>query len=377
MDRIKKLKGLVYPDDDVSDRVAPPFDVISPEKARELSLRHPHNVRRLILPLKGEGEGWQKRVAQDLEDWLSKGILHQLPDSLFLSEQRFDSYTRRAVLAGLRLEKPGNGIYPHEHTMPGVREERYILLREARAQFSPIFLIARDDGKLLDALLSSKARTISTATDDEGTVHQLKVLEESETIISFLEEAELYIADGHHRYLSALRLAEEGGPKYAFSAIVPSSDTGLIIKPYHRIFDGFFVDVKRLSEELEKLFEFDTPRVQPGRIVFVSGEFETGLCPKEEARALLKDTPELLAHLDVTVADKLLRPLLEWVARRDLTLRYTHSEEEARRHTSALLAPVPLKVLMEAGKSGLLLPPKSTYFYPKFLSGLPTARAVS
>lgn len=378
IERIEPLVGWVYSEEDVTKTIAPPYDVISEEQAAKLLERSPHNVRRLILPLPGERADWHGRAASTLGEWVGRGVLREAKEAFYVCEQEWNGTKRLALWAGVRLDPFGQGVYPHENTLAAPKEDRYRLLKQTGAQFSPVFFIVKDESRsFFEMLAAASAPVVCWGKGDDGCTNRLKLVETAaaERLVRFLESAELYIADGHHRYSSALRLSQEGGRKHVFGGIVSSADEGLVIHPYHRVFPDLELDRATAVEKLAARFAIEAPEVTSGRLVLRTPRWSIGLRPTDEARRGLADLPETIARLDVSVVERLLRPILAELAGKELRVKYTPWESETRSAVAVLVNPVKLSELMAAARAGICLPPKSTYFFPKFPSGLIVSRA--
>jgi uncharacterized protein (DUF1015 family) len=208
-------------DSELARVLAPPYDVIPPDYQRTLYERDPRNVVRLVLN-HTEGDGGYAEVGETYRRWLAEGVL--APDAepgLYLLEQTFEAEGRRlrrlGLLARFRAEDPGGSVLPHEQTRPAAREDRYRVLKATRANFSPIFLMFPDArgrfGRAADGVL--RQESLSAYTDDGGVGHRLWRVTAPAAVTELQEVVgaeRAYIADGHHRYATALRYRDEVGP---------------------------------------------------------------------------------------------------------------------------------------------------------------------
>jgi uncharacterized protein (DUF1015 family) len=330
--------------------VAPPYDVISAAEREELAGRDPHNVVHLTLAEPEEQAGRRFR------EWLAAGVLVE-DDEPALWALRQDyvgpdgvARSREGIVASLRVEPYERGIVlPHERTHAGPKESRLRLLRAARAQLEPIFLLY--DG-------APPARPPERAPDlaaDGAALWRLPGVDVSE----YFAERQLLIADGHHRYETALAYhAEEGTPESGrmMVVLVSTADPGLEIFPTHRVFSGRG-DIGRPSATLSVEDALELLRAQPADAPFV--------VVYRDGRAALETGPT--GQLDVELVDRYGH---EGIA-------YTPDWREAVRRVDAgeadvafLLRPTRIDDVFEHARRGEVLPPKTTYFFPKLLSGL-------
>ena len=310
--------------------VAPPYDVISPEQREEYLARSPYNVVHLTLPDDEEQAG------RDVTAWREEGVLARETDpGYWLLSQDYVgpdgvSRTRSGLVASLRAEPYENGtVLPHERTHRGPKEGRLRLLRATRTQLEPIFLLYEGEP------LQPPAR----APDLESGGDRLWRVEDAPSF----ESTELLIADGHHRYETAVAYAQEGGSPYLMVVLVPTKQEGLTIFPTHRL--AAHVNGARgapIDEPGDEL---------PGVVLYRAGRYE------------LLDSD----MLDVEVVDRL--------APRGVT--YTPNRAEAvatvdagRAEGAFLLRPTRIEDVFAVARRGGVMPQKSTYFFPKLTSGL-------
>ncbi len=246
--------------------IAPPYDVISPDERAALAARDPHNIVRLILP-EGEGDKKYGNAAALLKAWVSEKVLVRDPEPGFYRyDQKFvppggasAPLTRRGFLALVRLVPFSERVVlPHERTLSGPKEDRLKLFRATAANLSPGFMLYRDPNGLLDAPLGS-ATTLAEFKTADGIEHSLAKVHGSEAIraiVAGIARSTLLIADGHHRYETALRYAEEttaahagdsgadaspgrgrspgGEHRYFMTFLVNGDDPNLVVFPTHR-----------------------------------------------------------------------------------------------------------------------------------------------
>ena len=273
---VQPLRALHYDSSVVgplADVVAPPYDVIDADQRAELIARSPYNVVAVDLPQAGQSGGDPYQTACELfENWQLQGALaRDREPALWAHTQDYTgpdgrTRTRSGFFCRVRIEDYGPGrVRPHERTHPGPKEDRLRLTRATRANVSPIFSLYSDpSGAAWDALEPATAQAPwAEVTDSDGTVHRLWRVADPRAIAAVQEatrNAELLIADGHHRYETMRTYAEEiggeGEHNYILMCLVALEDPGLTVFPTHRLVRG--LDRERqdaLREALRKDFE--------------------------------------------------------------------------------------------------------------------------
>jgi uncharacterized protein (DUF1015 family) len=359
---LKPFRALRYDEEaagPLDDLVAPPYDVITAEARDQLLARSPWNAVRLVRPDDPE------EAARALADWQERGVLvREERPAVWLVEEEYTGpddvrRTRRGVAARVRLEPYGDGVVlPHEGTFSEPKEARLRLLRATGVKPSPIFLLHHGGAP------APRGEPDVTAELDEVVTRLWRVLD-PDAIADVLARIEgpLLIADGHHRYESALRFHEEDGSEetaHVLAVLVAVDDHGLEIFPTHRLTSGA---VPELDGELRQ-----TP-------VAGLSEAETalaGLSRDHPAFVLLRPDGAAVVEgsdgsLDTALVDSL--PLSQ--------VGYTASVADAERAvrsgeaTAAFLVRPPTVQQVETyARAGRRMPPKSTYFFPKLTSGL-------
>jgi uncharacterized protein (DUF1015 family) len=401
----------------LADLVAPPYDVIDPTLQQALYDRSPYNVIRLILnqeqPDDDEANNRYTRAAGFLRDWQRQGILAQdSARALYVYHQDFEvenrRFTRRGFLARVRLERFGEGrIYPHEETLPGPKADRLKLFHATGMNLSPVFGLYPDEtGEVQQILDAAVARSLPLeATDHRGVVNRLWPVTDQQTVSAvtgLLGPRPLFIADGHHRYETALRYLEEQqqeAAQFVLMMLVSMSDPGLVILPTHRLVSGIpDVTSEQVRGILAEHFECEeVGRGEPGAreawerieadggqdlLVFgtvADGVWQTARFRKPAVMAeLAPQHSEAWRDLAVAVLHELvLGRLLPEQFGGQPECRYVHPLREVleavanRRCQLAVLVPPATMAHVEQIAGNLeKMPPKSTYFYPKLLSGL-------
>ncbi|MGH7201817.1 MAG: DUF1015 domain-containing protein, partial [Planctomycetaceae bacterium] len=269
----------------LSDVTAPPYDVIGPEQQKRLYERHPCNVVRLILNREEPGDGdpsaKYERAAKFLRHWCSEGtLLREHEQALYVYHQQFTwegrESLRKGFLARLKLEEFGQGnVFPHEQTMSGPKADRLALTKACRMNLSPIFGLYPDDGGRAQAALEEAISGITPlqATDDLGVEHRVWPVTDHAVhsqVRAALSDRPVFIADGHHRYETALNyrngLRSEGkaaGEAHPANSVlmhfVGMNDPGLAILPTHRLASGLpGLTADALRSALESHFEMES-----------------------------------------------------------------------------------------------------------------------
>jgi uncharacterized protein (DUF1015 family) len=343
----------------LDDLVSPPYDVVSAEVHDRLLARSPWNAVRVVRPDPPED------AASALADWQERGILVREPrPAVWLLEEEFTgpdgvSRTRRGFVARVRLEPYGAGVVlPHEHTFAEPKEARLRLFRAARTKPSPIFLLHHGTAPFPEG-------EPDLAATLEGVVSRLWRVDDPAAIADVLGgvESPLLIADGHHRYETALRFHEEDGSEetsHVLAVLVGKDDDGLEIFPTHRLTAGAVPDL----DGRFRVTALGRPEEAAAALGATSRE-HAAFVLVEPRRAALVEAEE--GGLDTALVDAL--PLDR--------VGYTPSEAAARRAvangeaTAAFLVRAPTVEQVEASaRAGERMPPKSTYFFPKLTSGL-------
>lgn len=388
---------------------APPYDVIDPEQRAALLARSPHNVVEIDLP---QGDAPYEHAAQTFAGWRRDGVLvrDESPAMWALTQDYTGpdgrARTRRGIFARVRVEDYGPGrIRPHERTHPGPKEDRLRLTRATCANLSPIFSLYDDpDGAAWNAIepFVLGAPAGADVVDGDDTRHRLWRIADPGTLAAVhdsLLARELLIADGHHRYETARVYAEEmggeGDHRFVLMCLVALQDPGLTIFPTHRLVRGTTqAQQEALAGTLREHFEIE--RIEPealrppdgdGPLVlgyidsFFKQAFRLTLRDQKAADALLGDRPEPYRRLDTAVLEAMiLKGPLELsddrISHLD-GLGYSRTDAEALELVRSgsydlafFLRPSPVAQVREIAAAGETMPPKSTYFFPKLLTGM-------
>jgi uncharacterized protein (DUF1015 family) len=426
---ILPFRGLRYSTQqalDLSLVTAPPYDCISPDQQQTLYDAHPHNIVRLILGLESPADtpadNRYTRAAKCLREWLSAGVLtREKRPALYLYEQEFTvaggTLVRRGFVSRVALEEFGKGsIFPHEQTFSGPKEDRLKLLKATHVNLTQVFALYPDEKNEVMSVFDRLplASPDLQVVDSGGVINRLWIVTDESAaseVAALMHRRPLFIADGHHRYTTALNyrkylidkgetISDHHPANFTSIMCVSMSDPGLVILPTHRILENLPpLAAERMREILKDHFvwhKFTGAEATSGRLEAHLAKCR-GVCfgvylrdDQAAYTASLKD-PALMdrlapdrspawRQLDVAVLHRLILERLLPDALgglKDLSIRYVHLGSEAfdAVHESTasaafLLRPTRIDQVQAIAGSGELMPHKSTYFYPKLLSGL-------
>ena len=392
----------------LEDLIAPPYDVIDDEGRAELAAKSPHNVVELDLPPSYEA------AAETLDEWRRSGVLTQEDEpAIWALRQDYSApdgstRSRNGFFARVRVEDYGAGrIRPHERTHPGPKEDRLRLTRATRANLSPIFSLFPDVGGAATETLAHAmgAEPFAEVADGEGTHNTLWRVADPEQIAALqaaLADAELLIADGHHRYETARVYADElggeGDHRYVLMFLVALDDPGLLVFPTHRMLTGLkddtekqlaIRDVARRDFDIEQLDDAraleppaDGDRVTFGYMdSFLKRPFRLTLKDQKIADDALAGMPEPYRRLDTAVLEALVLRGALGMSEDDIShlrgLDYSKNLSDAIERVESgaadagfFMRATPVEQVREVAEAGESMPPKSTYFFPKVPTGL-------
>lgn len=405
------FKGILYNDKkikDLSKVLAPPYDVISPKEQEELYNLHPYNIIRILLgkDFAGDNEKNNKyiRAASFMNDWQKKGILekdHRPGIYINLQEFNIDGQVKERLgfIALLKLENfdtKESSVYPHENTLTAPKLDRLELIRAIEANLGPIFAIYGDDNSSIDRVLKraiKKTKPIIDVVDSHGIRNKLWRLsdkDEAIRIVNLMKDRKIFIADGHHRYEVGLEFSKHNKDRkfgYILTYFTDLYGDGVVILPVHRLVAGLNNEMLMAMEnDLKKSFILEeisskdeakdflsAAKAREGRFVIYKQKNFTGLILRNKR------------CLDVTlVKDLIIDPLMRRASLShgiskdneisvDFTkdFDYAINEVDKKRFSLAvLLNPVKITEIRDVAFSGRRMPEKSTYFYPKVLTGL-------
>lgn len=418
---IKAFKGMRYNTKKagkLSELCCPPYDIISEEERRAFIEANPYNVIRLELPK--DGDDVYATAGEVLNKWRDKGILiHEDKPAIYIYEEEFNAYNKRrsvkGIIARVQVEEFEKGIIlPHEHTLSKAKTDRFNLMKATNCNFSQIYALYMDDEhttlNTIDAL--SKGAPDAKFTDSDRITHKLWVITDEEVIAKLcadFTDRKLYIADGHHRYETALNyrnycrengISKPGDPQdFQMIYLVDMEHPGLIVFPTHRmvrdlkrfdkqkVLDGCrdnfeitkFKSVGNINSELRKQYK-DGKKA----FGFYVGKGEWYLMVLKDINVMSKALPELSnasQQLDVSVLHTLILEKTMGIDKENMAnqinLTYTKFFEEAimkvdkgEFQCSFVLNPTRVTDIRDVAAEGEKMPQKSTYFYPKMITGM-------
>lgn len=426
MTEIKPFTGLRYDTQKaglMETLVAPPYDVVNKKERDALVDSNPFNIFSVELPdasaCPGENDAYQC-AASILSAWVRTGILKRdrLP-SLYIYDIDFKVASRQFCRHGfIGLVKLADwderSILPHERTFDRVTEDRLKLTVATRSQFSPIFMLYRHNDRARELLASTHGEDLCRVTDPSGNMHRMSAITDSSmtaSVTDALKESSLYIADGHHRYTTALRYRDRMRKKigntadsmpfnYIMTYLVDADDPGLIVLPTHRIVQlGEKAGIDSLWQRASQFFDIitvltdhtdaaDTVSAVEKNLAKYSDSTAVGVVTEGKAQVwhLKKDMIESAFSRHLQPAMKQLDVvLLEDVILKNV-LRFDKNTEEKNVRFSAdavksiqnlkpeqilfVMRPTPVHQVLDIADQGLTMPHKSTFFYPKILTGM-------
>ena len=435
MAEVLPFQGILYNPEQIqnlSNVVAPPYDVISADEQDEFHRRHPKNIIRLILGEKKAtdtpGDNPHTRAADYYRQWLAEGTLVQDDrPALYLTSVDFplddQTITRYGIIALVRIEPFERKIVlPHEQTFSKVKSERLELMKRCHANFSPIFSLFSDPSDVMDRLKSSTdgRQPDMDVTDHKGIPHRLWRVTDT-AMHGFVKEAlahrQLFIADGHHRYETALAYRDwvaAGDP--SFDASHPANfvmmylcsmeDPGMLIRPAHRLLTQVpATALKTLMAKSAEAFDITSYPFTPENRQQVLEGFTQALKEEADSRTVIgvcthgepqfhrlalrpgimqarfgSEMAASLLDLDVTVLTRLIfMDILQFdqarlddaskIAYSSLTHEAIETVHQGRADIAFILNATRMEQVRRVSSEGLTMPRKSTYFYPKVLSG--------
>ena len=409
--------------EELTQRLSPPYDRVPPKLRAELWNRHPENVVRVTLPPPAKGEidlmtqastdeGWYEKAGERFDEWLASGKLVADEAAIYPYRQVFvldgENYERWGFLAALRLDMKERAL-AHEQTFEGPKADRFRLMTACKANTSPIFTIFEDPDGIFHGCKGDFGEPVLRCQTDDGQEHSLFRVSCGETadrLMNLMKDRRVFIADGHHRYETALRYCEskrqEEGvddshpANWILAYFCPVSDAGLRILPTHRVVqdlpEGW---LEGLESHLPQSWKYTTidSDVRQALESVPSDHIAIGVSDGERHRLLsapcsevasdLADQPEPLRGLSVvTLHGLLLGRFLGLSEPKPGQIRFVKGEREtleevsrinaqgATRAGAFILPPVDVADVLNASSAGCRMPPKSTDFFPKLPTGL-------
>lgn len=434
MAEVIPFRGSVYNPgkiEDLSCVTTPPYDVISPDEQERAYECHPNNIIRLILgkesPEDSETDNRYTRAARCCRDWTAEEVLiRDARPAFYLTSTRFtvgeQSLTRFGLIARVRLEPFEKGVVlPHEKTFSRVKSDRLRLMQTCHANFSPIFSLYPDPDRNLLAFLRASARDQAPDMDFTDTAGHRQLLWRitdeplCERVTGEFQDKILYIADGHHRYETALAYRDEVSrvdpefsddhpANFVMMYLTGMTDPGLVVLPAHRMLRSVRPEsLEHFTDKAQEFFDiFAMPfrgnasdGVLPGFLselekgadrntigVFMKNRSELYLLRlrEDQMERFADELPDALRYLDVTVLTRLLlMEVLGFDGDRlddETSIGYSSEAEKAIQGVSGgefditfILNPTRIEQVQKIAREGLIMPRKSTYFYPKVITG--------
>lgn len=416
MAKIEPFQGLHYSHeviDNLSKVVCPPYDIIDAAKQEAYYQRHPYNMIRLILgkELVGDGDAENRytRAAGYLEEWLRRGVLVQdLKPAIYFYEQIFDMNGEKKVRLGFMAlmqlddENQVKSVYPHERTHTAPKEDRLKLMEAVEANLSPIFTVFSDQKGVIKDIFDKnirKTKPFFSIVDEDNIENKIWQVDQEnliDKIKTFLGEKELFIADGHHRYEVARMFRDrkraqdpnlfKNSYNYIMTYFTVLEDQGLRILPTHRLVKNVRFDVdlfapcfsiREMSSKEKLVLEMKDKEVEPGTFgLYKAGKFYfLKLADKRECNRLIQDGPKEYKNLDVVILQKVifdsfLKVQLSQI-QYEINLDYgVRAVDEKTYDALFILNSTKMEQIRSIALSGEVMPQKSTYFFPKLLSGL-------
>ena len=421
MAEIKPFKGMRYNTflaGKIGELCCPPYDIISEEERLGYIAENEYNVIRLELPK--EGGDVYKTAGEVLDMWRNTGVLvHEIKPAVYIYEEEFNAYNKRSSVKGIivrvKVEEFSKGvILPHEFTLSKAKADRFNLMKATNCNFSQIYALYMDEEhttlKTIDRL--SDRKPDQKFTDNDHVTHKLWIITDEkviEKLVNDFADRKLYIADGHHRYETALNyrnycrengISKEGDPQdYQMMYLVDMQHPGLVVFPTHRMvrdLESFdkdevlkgceeyfdikkFTSVGNINSELAKQYKQGKKAFG-----FYCGKGEWYLLVLKDIEVMadvLPDLSEASQQLDVSVLHSLILEKTMGIDKENMAnqinLTYTKFFEEAimkvdkgEFQCSFILNPTRVTEIRDVAAAGEKMPQKSTYFYPKMITGM-------
>lgn len=420
MAKIKPFRAVIYNQEKIKDLsavVCPPYDVISPKDQQYYHERSQYNLIHILLGNDIEGEDKYQRGADYFKEWLKNRILlrEEKPCVYFYSQEykiKGEKRTRLGFISLLKLEKKGSSVFGHENTELAPKEDRLRLLKRVKASLSPIFAIFLDKSKIIQRLYQNSVKgkePLMSLVDKEKTLHKIWRIDSPETLAdiqSGILTEDVFIADGHHRYEAACAFRDKMKKKLAgaytgeedFNFVLAyftnTQPRALLIMPIHRLVKlEERLDLEDFKVKLKEYFDIDEVKdkarffflmAKGGRTEHVIGVYwnkKYRLLRLKNIKApdkLMSDKSKEYRCLDVSILNALvLKSLLQENPEHNRNITFSPCAEDLidkvdsdTRYIAFFLNPVKSEQIIAVALKGEKMPPKSTYFYPKVLSGL-------
>lgn len=420
---IKAIRYTASNQGDVTGLIAPPYDVLDEGPKLDLLTKNQHNIVAVDLPVTppktvGPPEAYQN-AATTYRQWLDDGALMQEESpAIYAYEESYttngQTYRRRGFFAGIGVEefgRSGGGIHRHEMTIKSGTDDRMLLMKATGVQMSPVFSMFSDaDGSVMNLLtdtFENKEPDFTGTTPNDNVEHRVWIINDESTIAKLqqtMESTDIFIADGHHRYTTALNYHKEHpdtpNSKNCLMVLVPIEDPGMIVRATHRVIRGLqdftFAQFEELINNDDRLTLRATNHAGDGLPVLAKElpEYKhhaMGIYNAERGKTyiltfnedpLANDMPDKapvwrdldVAILQELVINQILKPNFgdesvhnSYPHELEAFVRDCHDEPD---RIGFIMQPTPLKAVCDVSLAGEVMPPKSTFFFPKLATGL-------
>ncbi|MDR0904512.1 MAG: DUF1015 domain-containing protein [Ruminococcus sp.] len=420
MAKLKPFRGMRFVTKnagDINELVCPPYDIISKAQREDYIKKNPYNIIRLELPNIDDGDNRYKAAGETLREWLDKQILTLDEQAAFyVYEMEFTANGRRNSLKGfislVELREFADGVVlPHEETLSKAKTDRFNLMTETMCNFSQIYSLYFDEDGGVSGIINVLGNNPDAViTDPDGTIHRITAVTDTdiiEKLTTMFNEKKLYIADGHHRYETALnfqkKLLADGkateNSGYIEMFLVNIENDGLVIFPTHRIVRGLEnFDADKVIKASENLFEITDAANQDAMTAALHMDYDRGeetfamytgggnckifrLKDKAAVKKVLPEMSDAYTGLDVSVLHTLVLEGILGIDKENMAnqknLTYTRDVIEAleavdnnEANCAFILNPTKVKEISDVAAANEKMPQKSTYFYPKLITGL-------
>lgn len=398
---VKPFRGLLYNPEkiNIDNVVCPPYDIISDTLRENLYIKSSYNIVRIDYGKNSQEIDKYTSAKQYLDKWIEEGVLiHEKEPCFYGYEIQYSYKNIKKILKGLiatvRLEEFGKGIYPHEETHSKPKTDRLMLMKTCMANTSLIFSLYRSKERVTSRILEKLKNPCITAKDMDGNIHRLYKIPESEEIEKIMDElknAPVFIADGHHRYEVALEFKKqmnklypedkEAGWNYVLMFLANIEDEGFLILPTHRLLSTP-LSIKKEFEKLSNIFslkEFNrNDNIQ--EVIERMGPENIGLYLKENKWYIIQYNGSFfdnlnneLRYVDVKILDDVIlnKMFPEKKVNYEIELQSgIKLVKECKYDAIFILRATRVEEIERVAFAGLRMPPKSTYFYPKLLTGM-------
>lgn len=417
MNKVRPFKAFVYSQSKIknlSKVVCPPYDVISGRQQEAFLDQDPYNYVHILLRKDVPGEDKYQKASENFREWIKEKILIQddSPAIYFYGQQyslRGEKKTRLGFIALLRLAEEKSSVFGHEHTRIEPKEDRLRLIRSVKANLSPIFVIFSDKERIIRRIYQKiqNDKPFIEVTDADGIRHTLWRIDSGDLLKDMqlkIQDEKFFIADGHHRYEVACIYRDEIRQKlknvsgeesfnYILAYFTNTDMHGLTIMPIHRLVklsSGF--DIAQFSSKISEYFDIEPVKDKARFFLLMQKAADNHVIGVYSAKRfwllrlknikildkIISDKPKAYRMLDVSILNYIILQKAFGLDIEDKhNIKFCHDSDELMRDADSdpnsavfLLNPVKIEQIMSLALEGQKMPSKSTYFYPKVLSGL-------